>query len=89
MTINIGPDEEFITINELFNKISNMMGYNEEPIYLKDRPKEIKLAYCDSTLAREKFNYKTTVNLDDSIKNLIKNIKSSPKETLNTLLILK
>ncbi|MDC3177029.1 NAD-dependent epimerase/dehydratase family protein [Pelagibacteraceae bacterium] len=79
MTINIGPDEEFITINELFNKISNMMGYNEEPIYLKDRPKEIKLAYCDSTLAREKFNYKTTVNLDDSIKNLIKYIKSSPK----------
>ena len=54
------------------------MGYNEEPIYLKDRPKEIKLAYCDSSLAREKFNYKTSVYLDDSIKKLVKYIKSSP-----------
>ena len=79
LTINIGPDEEFVTINELFNKISNIMGYNELPKYMDDRPQEVKYAYCSSNLARNTFKYKTSISLDQSLNKLINYIKQSPK----------
>ena len=37
---NIGPDEEFITINELAEKLINKMRVNFEPIYQPDRKNE-------------------------------------------------
>ena len=39
--INIGPDEEFITINELAEKISNQLKFNLNPTYVKGRPQEV------------------------------------------------
>ena len=36
--INIGPDEEFITINELAKTIADIIGFDLKPIYKKDRP---------------------------------------------------
>ena len=40
-TINIGPDEEFITINDLAEKISNQLKFNLNPVYVKSRPQEV------------------------------------------------
>ena len=74
-TVNIGPDEEFISINDLYKKISNKLQYNKEAIYFKDRPNEVKHAICSSDKARKLLNYKTTVNLDDSIDKVINYIK--------------
>jgi UDP-glucose 4-epimerase len=80
-TINIGPDEEFITINELFKKISNKLKFNQEPIYFSDRPNEVKHATCSSDKARKILNYKTSVNLDQSIDKVINFIKDKgPKK---------
>ena len=42
--INIGPDEEFVTINEVVEICSNITGSNLDPIYKKDRPREVKHA---------------------------------------------
>ena len=58
-TVNIGPDEEFITINELFKVISNKLKFNQEPKYFPDRLNEVKHATCSSIKARKILNYKT------------------------------
>jgi len=74
-TINIGPDEESITINGLFHKIANKIQFNKEPKYFLDRPNEVKYATCSSDKARKILNYKTTVTLDDSIDKVINYIQ--------------
>ena len=66
--INIGPDEEFISINELADKCSNITGFNEKHIYFKDRPQEVKFATCSSDKARKLLGYKTMFTLDEAIK---------------------
>ncbi len=65
--INIGPDEEFVTINEISNICSNVTGSNLKPIYKKDRPREVKHATCSADKARKLLNYKTKTNLHDGI----------------------
>jgi UDP-glucose 4-epimerase len=74
--INIGPDEEFVTINKVAEICSNITGVNLNPIYKKDRPKEVKHATCSANKARELLDYKTTVNLFDGIKNTFEYIKN-------------
>ena len=75
-TINIGPDEEFISINSLYEILSNKIGFNQKPIYVEDRPNEIKHATCSADKARKLLHYKTTVSLDKSLDNLINFIKT-------------
>jgi UDP-glucose 4-epimerase len=69
--INIGPDEEPITINELYRILSNKMKFNLEPRYLKDRPNEVKEATCSSDKARNFLGYKTSISLDKSLEKII------------------
>ncbi len=76
-TVNIGPDEEFVSINKLFKIISNKLQFNQEPKYYLDRPNEVKDATCSSEKAREILNYKTTVGLEESIDKVIDYIKSN------------
>lgn len=80
-TVNIGPDEEFITINKLYNILSNKLKFNLEPVYLEDRPNEVKHATCSAEKARTLLNYKTKVNLSDSLDKVINFIKEKgPKK---------
>ncbi len=80
-TINIGPDEEYLSINQLFKIISNKLQFNLEPKYYLDRPNEVKEAVCSSNKARKILNYKTTVTLDKSIDKVIEYIKKNgPKD---------
>jgi len=66
--INIGPDEEFVTINEVSEICSNITGSNLKPIHKKDRPREVKYATCSADKARKLVNYKTTVDLKKGIE---------------------
>lgn len=75
--INIGPDEEFISINELAEKLSNITGINLNPVYMADRPGEVKLATCSSDKIRKLLGYETKVYLDDGLKKLVDWIKES------------
>ena len=74
--VNIGPDEEFITINQLFEIISNKLKFNETAIYKKERPNEIYEAMCSSDKARKLLNYKTNVSLSESMDKMIDYIKN-------------
>ena len=74
-TINIGPDEEFVTINQLADILSEITGTNFDPIYMPDRPQEVKLAFCSSYKARMILGYKTEVFLHEGLERLVKWIK--------------
>ena len=79
--VNIGPDEEYITINDLYHLLSNKLQFNLAPIYLKDRPNEVKEATCSSDKARKILGYKTKVKLSESLDKLINYIqKIGPKK---------
>ena len=73
--INIGPDEEFITINTLANKIANQLKFNLNPKYIKGRPQEVLEATCSADKARKLLNYKTNTKLDHGLKKMIDYIK--------------
>ena len=75
--VNIGPDEEFVTINELYRLISNKLQFNLEPNYQTDRPNEVKDATCSAEKARNILGYKTKVSLSKSIDKLIMYIKKN------------
>tara|TARA_Y100001935_G_C16852631_1_gene289389 strand:- start:156 stop:497 length:342 start_codon:yes stop_codon:yes gene_type:complete len=66
--VNIGPDEEFVTINKVAEICSNFTRVNLKPIYKKDRPKEVKHAVCSADKARALLNYKTKTSLFEGIK---------------------
>ena len=73
--INIGPDEEFVTINKIAEICSNITGANLPPIYKPGRPKEVKHATCSADKARKLLNYKTSVSLNDGIQKTFDYIK--------------
>lgn len=67
-TINIGPDEQEITIGQLAELCANETGLNEEPIYYtQGRPQEVKHATCSSDKARKLLGYKTTTTVEEAV----------------------
>lgn len=74
--VNVGPDEEFVTINQLFQLISRLMGSDLSPLYLPARPLEVKDANCSADKARKLFGYRTKHRLEDSIGEMVEWIKA-------------
>ena len=73
--INIGPDEEPVTINYLCDRAANITGFNGEPIYMPGRPQEVKVALCSSTKARRLLGYETKTTLDAGLQKMVDYIK--------------
>ena len=73
--VNIGPDEEFITINDLAKTVAEILGLPLDPIYMPGRPQEVKHANCSADLARELLGYKTSTSLKDGLTELANWIK--------------
>jgi len=77
--INIGPDEEFVTINELAFMIAQIMNLECKPIYVDDRPQEVFEANCSADLARKLLNYRTQVDLRQGLTELVDWIAKQPR----------
>jgi len=73
--INIGPDEEFVSIYELSEIIAEIIGFELDPIYYPGRPLEVKYATCSAEKARRTLNYKTEYSLKDGLIDMINWIK--------------
>lgn len=73
--VNIGPDEGTITINDLVKIIANECNFIGEPIYFPERPREVKDAICSSNKARKLLNYKTTVAIEQAVKETVEWIR--------------
>jgi UDP-glucose 4-epimerase len=74
--VNIGPDEEFVTINQLAETIAKLMGFKLKPIFMPGRPGEVYLANCSADKARRLLGYKTGYTLKRGLKEMIDWIKS-------------
>jgi len=72
---NIGPDEEFITIQNLANIIIRELNFDGKPTYIADRPNEVKYATCDATKARTCLGYTTSTTLIDGVRSTVQYIK--------------
>lgn len=73
--INIGPDEEFVTVNELAHTITDLLEVEFNPIYIPQRPLEVKYANCSADKARRLLGYQTKTTLREAIANMITYIK--------------
>jgi UDP-glucose 4-epimerase len=74
--INIGPDEEHITIYELALKIAEILEFELDPIFMPGRPQEVLIALCSSDKARNLLGYKTETDLTSGLKQLVEYIKA-------------
>ncbi len=80
-TINIGPDEDVISIKELSTKILKILNSDLQPIFVDERPQEVKFAHCSSEKARKILDYETSVSLDESIEKIANwIIENGPKK---------
>ena len=74
--VNIGPDEEFVSINHLFRRLKDHTGFEGQAIYLKDRPQEVRNAVCSSARARDLLGYRTRHSLDDGLHDIVEHIRT-------------
>lgn len=73
--INIGPDEEFVSINELAHMIADLLSFDVKPTYVPDRPQEVKYATCSADKARKLLGYQTKTSLRDGLADMIEFIR--------------
>lgn len=73
--INIGPDEEPVTVLDLARRIASQLGFDLDPVFLPGRPREVERAVCSSDKARRLLDYTTTVDLDTALAAMIAYIR--------------
>jgi UDP-glucose 4-epimerase len=73
--INVGPDEEFVTINQLCQIICRLLKVDFAPTYVAARPLEVHLATCSANKARHLLQYKTQTTLEQGLSHMIEYIK--------------
>jgi UDP-glucose 4-epimerase len=69
--INIGPDDEFITINELAETVARLIQFDLEIAYTKARPQEVMLANCSAEKARRLLGYQPKIKLEEGMGQMI------------------
>jgi UDP-glucose 4-epimerase len=76
-TINIGPDEHTISINDLAAMVQFLTDTENIPIeYMPGRPQEVRLAYCSSNKARGLLDYETKTHLSDALCHMVDYIRT-------------
>jgi UDP-glucose 4-epimerase len=81
LVINIGPDDEFISINQLAEILSEIINFKLDPIYMPGRPQEVFHANCSADLARELLDYEPETNLESGLRQLVNWISArGPKD---------
>lgn len=73
--INIGPDDQLISINELFEKLQWLTGYNGEAVYVSARPQEVVEANCSCDKARKLLGYEPKTNLLTGLRSIVDHIR--------------
>jgi len=75
--INIGPDEEYVSILELAHTIADLMDFKLDPIFVPERPREVRYATCSADKARRLLDYKTKVTLREGLASIIEWIRAN------------
>lgn len=70
-TINIGPDEEFVSILELAEVIADVVNFpGLDPVFVDPRPCEVKYATCSADKSRALLGYETKHTLRSSLEDM-------------------
>lgn len=69
--INIGPDDEFVTINELAIAVARLLQFDLEINYTKGRPQEVELANCSADKARRLLGFEPKIKLEEGLEQMI------------------
>jgi UDP-glucose 4-epimerase len=69
--INVGPDHEFISINQLVGLINRQLGTDFEPVYTAPRPNEVREANCSCEKAKKLLGYRPTSSLNKSLVDMV------------------
>lgn len=78
--INVGPDEESSTIYDLAKTIADRLAWELEPIYVPDRPNEVKIALCSSEKAKRLLGYEAKTTMQDGINEMVEWILEQGKK---------
>lgn len=73
--INIGPDENTITVKELSEIVCRVCDFKEPSIHMEDRPREVKHASCSADKARRLLGYETKHGIEKSVRDTVEYIK--------------
>ena len=74
--INIGPDDEFITIRQLAEIIAELLDFELMPIFVPERPREVKYATCSAEKARHLLGYQPRVTLREGLSSMVEWIRA-------------
>jgi UDP-glucose 4-epimerase len=75
INIGPGPNNNFTSMNELAKIIAKKLNFNLNPIYVPDRPQEVKEATCSDEKACKLLNYCSSHNIEETIDEMIEDIK--------------
>jgi len=81
--INIGPDEDFVTINHLAEEIADILDFDLDSIYKPNAPTEKKDITASADKARELLDYQTTVDLRKGLEEMVKWVKNEGANELD------
>ena len=73
--VNIGPDEQVVTILELAKAIAEVLSFSLDPIFVPGRPQEVPHAVCSSDKARALLGYQTTAGLFQALAIMAEDIE--------------
>jgi UDP-glucose 4-epimerase len=69
--INVGPDEDPVTINELAEVLAELLDFDLKPVYVPTRPQEVKHATCSADKARKLLDYRNSTPLRIALQKTI------------------
>ncbi len=70
-TINIGPDTEVVPIKRVAEIVAAELEFPLDPIFVKERPREVKFAHCSADKARRLLGYEPRVPLEEGIRKTV------------------
>ncbi len=73
--INVGPDDQPVTIRWLALTLCGMMRSDLDPVHIPERPCEVKVAWCSAAKARRLLDYRTRTAISDGLIQTIDWIK--------------
>jgi len=69
--INVGPDENFISIIELAEIIASIVNFELDPIFIEERPREVRMANCSADKARLLLHYSPKIPLKQTLEEMV------------------
>lgn len=73
--INIGPDEAPVSILDLTREIAALLDFPLDPVFVPDRPREVRRAWCSADKARRVLGYQTRVPLRQGLAATLNHIR--------------